>query len=85
MNVAYVYNVSANNGGYIPGVGNYTGTTCAAGNETVLVDDCNSGRHFGGINMAFADGHVKWLPTSTVIQQGKTVSPSNGAWNPANS
>jgi prepilin-type processing-associated H-X9-DG protein len=37
-----------------------------------------SGRHLGGINMAFADGHVKWLSTSTVYAE--VLKPNNGAF-----
>jgi len=58
--------------------------------------DCNEGRHFTGVNMAFADGHVKWLKTSKVnAEASKTAVPTGctkatpcttypgGAWNPA--
>ena len=31
--------------------------------------DYQSGRHFGGVNMAFAVGHVKWLKSQKVIAE----------------
>jgi len=53
-------------------------------------DDCMSGRHFGGINVGFADGHVKWLKGTEVYKQsvaynGTTDASHQSAWNPANS
>ncbi|MEO6906630.1 MAG: DUF1559 domain-containing protein [Abditibacteriaceae bacterium] len=67
---------------YTPGMGDakgdtacsglYTGATRPGANTTQLKDDCQSGRHFGGNNIAFADGHVKWLKTSAIITAGAT-------------
>jgi prepilin-type processing-associated H-X9-DG protein len=56
-----------------PGVGSYTGTF-----YNPLIPDCMSGRHLGGVNMAFADGHVKWLTTSTVYNEA--TKPNYGAF-----
>jgi len=84
MNTSYLYSLTANNGYYIPGAGRLGGSCAPGTNGAALVDDCNSGRHLDGMNMAFADGHVKWLKSSVVLKEGKTASPPNGAWNPAN-
>lgn len=92
-----VYRVSAADakapssaGDYIPGTGegsatNITGITLA-NSITDLQKDFNSGRHFGGVNVVFADGHVKWLKSHTVYFEAAKC-PSNcdatkSAWNP---
>lgn len=73
---------------YLPGIGQ-TGISCANVKSQIpeYNSDCMTGRHFGGVTVAFADGHVKWLPTSKVKAEGlKGVgvgSPGqagNGAW-----
>lgn len=50
--------------------------------------DYQSGRHFGGVNMAFADGHVKWLSSEKVIAEARTYDHANHAttsnWDPLN-
>lgn len=70
---------------YLPGMGE-GGTACAvtAMNGFDRVGDCKSGRHFGGVNMAFADGHVKWLKSDVVVAEAKKhVAPTSiSAWNP---
>ncbi|HVF09215.1 MAG TPA: DUF1559 domain-containing protein [Abditibacteriaceae bacterium] len=91
---------------YVPGAGGVNSaskTTC--NNYTVFggaalkgaTTDCNEGRHFGGVNMGFADGHVKWLKTVKVQSEAAKIAvpagcasltpPNcttypNGAWNP---
>jgi hypothetical protein len=38
-------------------------------------------RHFGGVNITFADGHSKWLKSSAVLSEArKCVAGSNCAW-----
>lgn len=61
---------------YLPGAGDRgrvnTGTMGAA-----FVRDYQSGRHFAGINIAFADGHVKWYKGETVdIESAKPAASS---------
>ena len=51
---------------YLPGIGNVTGWDCEGKNAHA---DCQTGRHFTGVNVLFADGHVKWLTSATVYQQ----------------
>jgi len=78
--------------GYIPGVGQYGGD-CGKATSSIQNDDCESGRHFGGVNVAFADGHAKWLKSSILLQESLKCDSSasaqlwcaNGhssAWNP---
>ena len=86
---------------YLPGVGevlNKTETTTAAGYPK-LASDFRSGRHFLGANVAFGDGHVKWLKTEKLIAEAKKpfvpagctnlaencTEYNRGAWNWRNS
>lgn len=74
-------------GDYLPGIG-ALGNACntVSASYTNLAADCQSGRHFGGVNVVFADGHVKWLQDSVVSAEALKAAPnSEGAWNPANS
>jgi prepilin-type N-terminal cleavage/methylation domain-containing protein/prepilin-type processing-associated H-X9-DG protein len=74
-------------GAYIPGVG-MLGAACplSSNDYDILQGDCKEGRHLGGINMAFADGHVKWLKIDVVSAEARKTAPTQyGAWNPANS
>lgn len=100
MDAGYVYMVTAyaipNSGSdrasygyYLPGIGQL-GSSCEA-TETYanLKSDCESGRHLGGINMAFADGHVKWLKTETITTEARKPSGNGnplpgGVWRPEN-
>ena len=78
-------------GYYLPGIGDL-GNACdpnldGGTDDTYqsLKSDCESGRHLGGVNMAFADGHVKWLKTNIVSAEAqKPASSTNpkpgGAW-----
>lgn len=67
---------------YLPGMGE-GGTACAVTAMTGFdrIGDCKSGRHFGGVNMAFADGHVKWLKSSVVVEEANK-SLATSAWYP---
>jgi prepilin-type N-terminal cleavage/methylation domain-containing protein/prepilin-type processing-associated H-X9-DG protein len=67
--------VLASNNYYLPGAGS-AGNPCST-TVTNAKSDCESGRHFGGVNVAFADGHVKWLKSTVLYQEAKK---SNGAW-----
>jgi prepilin-type N-terminal cleavage/methylation domain-containing protein/prepilin-type processing-associated H-X9-DG protein len=65
---------------YVPGLGEAGGTCPSTISD---YSDCMSGRHFGGVSVAFADGHVKWLKTATVrAESRKTGAALYGAWNP---
>lgn len=77
---------SSNFGNFIPGIGTLGSACATAGNiYDVLKDDCLKGRHFEGVNMAFADGHVKWLKIGVVSAEARKTTPVlYGAWNYAN-
>ena len=72
---ARVTNVSGSTGAnwtYLPGLGDAGGTcsvTAVSGFDRI--GDCQSGRHFGGVNVAFADGHVKWLKSAVPYAEAK--------------
>ncbi len=76
-------NISAASWEYMPGMGS-VGGDCGSIPSTrpENIKDCQTGRHFNGINMAYADGHAKWLASSEVRRQALSVG--NGDWNPAN-
>ncbi len=75
--------------GWLPGSGDLGATGHYA---TSPPPDWKEGRHFDGVNMAFADGHAKWLKSSVVFQEAKkctlcsygyTTPPTyDSAWNP---
>jgi len=65
-------------GRYIPGVGELRGINSSQCG-TYYPEDCMRGRHFDGVNVAFADGHVKWLKTSVMYAEAK--KSDHGAWN----
>ena len=78
----YVLNAGGGDPGYLPGAGE-AGINCQW--STAFNDDCRKGRHFGGVNMLFADGHVKWLKSTEVVEQARMhqlVWLHPGAWNP---
>lgn len=76
-------NISAASWEYMPGMGS-VGGNCGSISATLTdnLKDCQSGRHFNGINISYADGHAKWLASSEVRRQA--LSAGNGDWNPAN-
>ena len=67
---------------YMPGYGDVSGAAIPATIYANLQNDCQSGRHFGGLNICFADGHVKWL-RSEIPYKAASASPY-GAWRPSN-
>jgi len=72
---------------YLPGSCSIPGVA-TTGLITVRADDCTNGRHFLGVNVAFADGHVKWLKSSEVYREATLcincggANTSVSAWNP---
>jgi prepilin-type N-terminal cleavage/methylation domain-containing protein/prepilin-type processing-associated H-X9-DG protein len=88
---------------YIPGVGaTSTAAHTACGNlfaghplQGSVVSDCREGRHFSGVNIAYADGHVKWQRTVVLHREAqKPAVPAGcvancttyagGSWDPRN-
>lgn len=82
---------------YIPGTGPGTAANLgelAATSITELRQDFSRGRHFGGVNVGFADGHVKWLKSDVVLEEARkfpvtghfgsppVVPTQKSAWNP---
>jgi prepilin-type N-terminal cleavage/methylation domain-containing protein/prepilin-type processing-associated H-X9-DG protein len=72
---------------YLPGVGAlgvapFVGSPANKSTLPSLVQDLKIGRHFGGVNVTFADGHVKWLKTSVLFAEAKKAgSPASCARN----
>jgi prepilin-type processing-associated H-X9-DG protein len=87
------YTPSANGLYYIPGskpfVSAPTGTWSS---YAELENDFKWGRHLGGVNVLFADGHVKWLQSQLLANQARLCgsgscfpisnSTAKSAWNP---
>lgn len=75
---------------YIPGAGDILGipATPMVGSYALsagLESDFSRGRHFGGINISFADGHVKFVKSTKVIDEArKQAAGQPNAWNGAN-
>jgi prepilin-type N-terminal cleavage/methylation domain-containing protein/prepilin-type processing-associated H-X9-DG protein len=71
----------ASGNSYLPGMAPFAGAA-----STFYQCDYDNGRHFDGMCMAFADGHVKWLKSGVVYKEAKNYDDSvASAWNPANS
>jgi prepilin-type processing-associated H-X9-DG protein len=96
INNSLAVSPAANGNQYLPGNGD-AGVTACTQSTTWMKSDCERGRHFGGVTVAFADGHVKWLKTSKVAAEAKKTNvPSTcsttgectqfsmGAFNPKN-
>jgi prepilin-type N-terminal cleavage/methylation domain-containing protein/prepilin-type processing-associated H-X9-DG protein len=69
---------------YLPGMGKATGPTASAvpSLPKLYWNDYTNGRHFGGINICYVDGHVCWTPTGKAIAEAKRTAPNlYGAWN----
>jgi prepilin-type N-terminal cleavage/methylation domain-containing protein/prepilin-type processing-associated H-X9-DG protein len=76
---------AGNYGHFIPGQGKETAqgaAACGSGFGSASQNDCNTGRHFDGVNVGFADGHVKWLRTSKVIAEAMKYTKGPGPYNP---
>jgi len=76
---------------YVPGLGELGVTAGSPALLTTVVSDFQKGRHFGGMNIAFADGHAKWVKTSEVLAQARACGgcsvgaqpfTAKSAWNP---
>lgn len=69
---------------YLPGVHEADGAiACDQGRDDTA--DCERGRHFGGVNMAYADGHAKWTKSGAVVTEAKkynATTHTTSAWDP---
>lgn len=71
---------------YVSGSSKFSTGGCGGVSATVppngiARDDCNNARHFDGTNVAFADGHAKWLK-SQVIYQAAVSATAPTPWLP---
>jgi len=72
---------------YLAGMGDDTGPKPALvpSLPKLYWNDYEHGRHLGGVNMCFVDGHVKWMRPRTILAEAKTPAPRlYGAWGRAN-
>jgi len=78
-----VYAPTAGSSYYLPGTGPLNPPTPAP--DSSYTFDYQNGRHLGGVNMCYANGHVKWQQSSAVYQQAQNyASGAKNAWDPAN-
>jgi prepilin-type processing-associated H-X9-DG protein len=66
---------------YLPGSGEL-GASKSSSLPDRLLNDFNGGRHFEGVNVVFADGHVKWLKREKVYTEAKKLSDKGLSYNP---
>ena len=66
---------------YLPGDGGL-GVTKASGLPDRFLSDYNDGRHFQGVNIVFADGHVKWEKREKVYAEAKKLNDHGLTYNP---
>jgi prepilin-type N-terminal cleavage/methylation domain-containing protein/prepilin-type processing-associated H-X9-DG protein len=58
---------------YLPGMGNL-GIGAPTALYTRFAGDFQNGRHFGGVNVLYADGHTKWATSSEVYREAKKLT-----------
>ena len=78
--MSYTKVATPSNYGYIPGTAAFASGGSAPTTSNGATGDWQKGRHFDGVNMIFADGHVKWLKSMNVAQQAREIvagRPSN--------
>jgi prepilin-type processing-associated H-X9-DG protein len=88
MHVNWVRGTAGSNW-FLPGAGE-AGVANSPAVSAAFTSDFQSGRHFGGVNMSFFDGHVKWLKSSTVVNEANKwtaigATEAVSAWNPSRS
>jgi len=61
---------------YLPGAGSLGIAAPTSGTPLYdrFVRDFQSGRHFGGVNVLYADGHTKWVISSEVYREAKKLT-----------
>jgi prepilin-type N-terminal cleavage/methylation domain-containing protein/prepilin-type processing-associated H-X9-DG protein len=70
---------------YLPGTGEAAAAPTPADLDPSLVQDFKSGRHQGGVNVAYCDNHVKFAKSAEVHGQARRfrLGQTNN-WDPAN-
>lgn len=63
---------------YLPGMGAVGATQGTISAD--YINDFQKGRHFGGLNVIFADGHVKWLSAATVRNEALKLTYNGNRW-----
>jgi prepilin-type processing-associated H-X9-DG protein len=76
MSWDYANGPVTSNNDYMPGICRLFPTS------TATTSDCWNGRHFDGMNVGFADGHVKWLKAETL--SAEALKADHGSWDPRN-
>jgi prepilin-type processing-associated H-X9-DG protein len=66
---AYLRNQFNTYGAYLPGTQGISNNTMHNSAAQFSKSDYANGRHFGGVNMLFNDGHVKWLASEVVYNE----------------
>ena len=70
---------------WLPGNGLLDASHCSAVTNPDYNKDCMTGRHFDGVTVAFADGHVKWLKVSKIHEQTLRYKAGQSSdWSPTN-
>ena len=67
---------------YIPGAGEMKLALPSTLEGTQWESDYNHARHTGGNNVAYADGHAKWVKTEALYAE--YLKPGSGSWYPTN-
>lgn len=74
---------------YIPGTGRFidsskqpTVSMLGSSDLGLIANDYNNGRHSGGIDVGFCDGHVKWQSGATIVEQANIMCGDLGAHGP---
>lgn len=88
--MAYTRAWNPNNAWYLPGSSKYNGLSAATQGigqtaaEAYRAKDYENGRHFGSVNVVFADGHVKWLNAGELYSEARKFQNGQPSkWNPA--
>lgn len=69
---------------YVPGV-HAADSSIACAQNIPETSDCESGRHFTGNNVTFADGHAKWIKSDVIVAEAKKYNATThaaSAWDP---
>lgn len=58
---------------YLPGTGEL-GVATPASLGALFKSDHERGRHFQGVNVCYADGHVKWIKSQTLLAEARKTT-----------